>query len=99
MGVLKEIVESTPVVGQAIGFGRTAQRVYNSTTPVGAVASAVEGLFVDCLPPNIKYPIKCGVFVIQCGVAVASAANPITGPMSIGLAIGQATSILSEKIV
>jgi hypothetical protein len=99
MGLLTEAAKNTPVIGQAIGFSNTAVKVYNATSPATAVCAAVEGIFVDCMPPQVKYPVKCAILAAQMGLAVASATNPVTGPLTLSLAIGQATSILTEKIV
>ena len=53
-----QIIKQTPVVGSVYGFYRTASRVYDSTSPVGAVKEAVKGLVIDCTPPAIKYPVS-----------------------------------------
>lgn len=99
MGVLTSLVESTPVVGQTMGFVKTASKVYKATTPTAAATAAVEGIIIDCSPPVIKYPIKCTILVAQLCLAIGSASNPITGPMTASLVIGQATSILEERLL
>lgn len=50
------LVKQTPVVGSVYGFSKTATRVYDSSTPSGAVKTAIKGIFLDCTPPAIKYP-------------------------------------------
>ena len=52
-----QLVKQTPVVGSAYGFYKTASKVYNSTSPTGAVKEAVKRLVRDCIPPTIKYPV------------------------------------------
>lgn len=52
------IVRNIPVVLNAYGFVKTAKRVYNSTSLVGAVTAAVKGIVVDCSPPQVKYPLN-----------------------------------------
>lgn len=54
-----QLVKQTPVVGSVYGFYRTASKVYDSTSPGGAVKEAVKGLVLDCTPPTIKYPVLC----------------------------------------
>jgi hypothetical protein len=61
--------------------------------------AAVEGIIIECSPPIIRYPIKCTILVAQLCLAVGSATNPVTGPMAASLFIGQATSILEEKLL
>jgi hypothetical protein len=41
-----------------------ATRVYNITTPLGAVTAAVKGIALDCSPPVVKYPLKCGILAL-----------------------------------
>ena len=44
-----QLVKQTPIVGSAYGFYRTASKVYDSTSPAGAVKEAVKGLVLDCI--------------------------------------------------
>ena len=53
--MLNPLIKQVPVVGQAYGFTKTAMKVYNSTSPVEAAVSIID----DCVPPQIKYPVKC----------------------------------------
>ena len=52
-------------MGQAYGFTKTAMKVYNSTSPVKAVKVAAVSIIDDCAPPQIKYPVKCGYFLLK----------------------------------
>ena len=84
------LIKQVPVVGQAYGFTKTAMKVYNSTSPVEAVKVAAVSIIDDCLPPIIKYPVKCGIFVSQVVVAVSSGGNP----WAVAMAIGSARQII-----
>jgi len=46
-------------------------KVYNSTSPVKAVKVAVVSIIDDCAPPQIKYPVKCGILLAQVGLAAS----------------------------
>ena len=61
-------------------------KVYNSTSPVEAVKVAAVLIIDDCAPPQIKYPIKCGILLAQLGLAVSSGGNPWAVAMVIGSA-------------
>ena len=80
------IMSHIPVVSQVYGFTTTAMKVYNSTSPVEAVKVATISIIDDCAPPQIKYPVKCGIFIAQVGLAVASGGNPWAVTMAIGSA-------------
>ena len=60
-------------------------KVYNSTSPVEAVS-----IIDDCAPPQIKYPVKCGILAAQVGLAVSSGGNP----WAVAMAIGSARQII-----
>jgi len=59
---MDNLVENIPIIGQAQKFARLAKTVHNCTDPVEAS--------VDCLPPNIKYPLKCFTLAAQVVIAV-----------------------------
>lgn len=71
------IGNNMPLIGQFYGFTKTAIKVYNSTTPVGAVTTAVKGIVLDCSPPIIKYPIKCSILALQVALCVSTGGNPV----------------------
>jgi hypothetical protein len=58
------------------GLVNTATKVYNSTTPSGALICAVKGIVLDCTPPYVKYPALCAA-LLACGVATAATGNPL----------------------
>ena len=84
--MLNPLIKQVPVVGQAYGFTKTAMKVYNSTSPAEAVKVAAVSIIDDCAPPQIKYPVKCGILLAQVGLAVSSGGNPWAVAMVIGSA-------------
>mgnify|MGYP007080363500 CR=1 FL=1 len=62
----------------------------NSTSPIEAVKVAAVSIIDDCAPPEIKYPIKCGIFFAQVVLAVSSGGNP----WAVAMAIGSARQII-----
>jgi hypothetical protein len=85
-----ELINQVPVVGQAYGLTKTAMRVYNSTDPISAVKNATLSIIEDCAPPQVKYPIKCGILLAQLGLAISSGGNP----WAVAMAIGSARQII-----
>ena len=84
--MLNPFIKQVPVVGQAYGFTKTAMKVYNSTSPVEVAKVAARSIMDDCAPPQIKYPIKCGILLVQVGLAISSGGNTWSVAMAIGLA-------------
>ena len=84
--MIETIFKQIPVVSQAYGLAKTAMRVSESTDPVCAMKNATLTIVEDCTPPQIKYPIKCGVFLVQLGLAVSSGGNPWAVAMTLGSA-------------
>lgn len=87
-----DLIKHVPIVGQAYGFTMTALKIYNSTSPIGATSLAVKGILADCLPPEVKYPVKCGILLTQLIVACSAGGNPF----SVALAIGTARQIIDS---
>lgn len=79
--MLGSILKQVPVVGSVYGFTKAAMKVYNSTSPVGAVTVAGESILVDCTPPVIKYPILCAALAANGAVVVATGGNPLAVSM------------------
>ena len=73
--MVNPLIKQVPVVGQAYGFTKTAMKIYNSTSPVEAAKVAAISITDDCAPPQIKYPVKCGIFFTQVGLAISSESN------------------------
>jgi hypothetical protein len=71
-----ELIKQVPVISQAYGLTKTAMKVYNSTDPISAVKNATLSIIEDCAPPQVKYPIKCGILLAQLGLAISSGGNP-----------------------
>ena len=59
-------------------------KVYNLTLLVEAVKVAAVSIIDDCAPPQIKYPVKCGILLVQVGLAVLSGGNAWAVAMAIG---------------
>ena len=72
-----QLVKQTPVVGSLYGFYRTASKVYDSTSPGGAVKEAVKGLVLDCTPPTIQYPVLCASLLTTGAACVVTGGNPL----------------------
>eukprot|EP00617_Octactis_speculum_P027150 CAMPEP_0185753172 /NCGR_PEP_ID=MMETSP1174-20130828/11894_1 /TAXON_ID=35687 /ORGANISM="Dictyocha speculum, Strain CCMP1381" /LENGTH=69 /DNA_ID=CAMNT_0028430895 /DNA_START=1791 /DNA_END=2000 /DNA_ORIENTATION=- len=51
--------------------------IYTSTSPIEAVEKGLVGVFVNCTPPVIKYPILCGYLVGSAMVTVSTGGNPV----------------------
>jgi len=83
-------MKNAPVIGSFYGFTVTAIKVYNSTTPSGAIKTAVKGVILDCTPPVIKYPVLCAALLACCIATVTTGGNPLA--MS-------ATATIAEAIV
>jgi len=63
------------------------------STLIGRLITATGTKVVtNCLPPNIKYPLKCLVLIVQLGVSIGSGGAPI----SIALVLSSATYILED---
>ena len=86
--MLGPLMKNAPVIGSCYGFATTAVKVYNSTTPTGAIKTAVKGIVIDCTPPVIKYPALCAALA-TCGVAsFVTGGNPLV--VSATVTIGEA---------
>ena len=88
--MIETIVKQIPVVTQAYGLTKTAIRVSESTDPISALKNATLTIVDDCVPPQIKYPVKCGVFLAQLGFAISTGGNP----WAVGMTLGSARQIL-----
>ena len=88
--MINTFIKQVPVVGQAYSFTKTAMKVYNSTSPIEAVKIAAVSILDDCAPPQVKYPIKCGILAGQIGIAISSGGNP----WDVSLLIGSARQII-----
>ena len=68
-----KLIKQTPVIGSIYGFYRTASKLYDATTPAGAIKKAVKGVVIDCTPGSIKYP------VLRASLLTTGAACVVTG--------------------
>jgi hypothetical protein len=88
-----DIIEHIPIAGQAMKFARLAKTVHDCSDPTEASLKAVKGIIGDCLPPNIKYPLKCLALGTQFLVAINGGA-----PIGVALTIALGNQILEEKL-
>lgn len=72
-----QIIKQTPIVGFVYGFYRTANRVYDSSSPGGAIKETVKGLVIDCTPPAIKYSVLCASLLTTGVACIATGGNPL----------------------
>ena len=87
--IIEPLLKNAPILGSCYGFTKTAIKVYNSTTPTGAIKTAVKGIVLDCTPPVIKYPALCAALLGCCIAGLATGGNPlvISATVTIGEAI------------
>jgi len=71
------IIESLPIVGSCYGLVKTSVNVYTASSPVEAVQMGIVGVFLNCTPPVIKYPILCANLMVSGITAVATGGNPL----------------------
>jgi len=86
--IVGPLIKNAPVIGSCYGFATTAIKVYNSTTPSGAIKTAVKGVVLDCTPLVIKYPVLCAALVGCCIASIATGGNPLA--VSATVTIGEA---------
>jgi hypothetical protein len=85
--------EEIPVVGQSLKFARLAKNITNCTNPTEACLKAAKLIMIDCLPPHVKYPLKCAAL----GIQIVIAANGGT-PIAIALVLALSNQILEEHV-
>jgi hypothetical protein len=86
--IVGPLLKNAPVIGSCYGFAQTSIKVYNSTTPSGAIKTAVKGVVLDCTPPVIKYPALCAALAGCCIASVATGGNPLA--VSATVTLGEA---------
>lgn len=85
--------KNAPILGSAIGFGKAALRLYNSTNYVEAVPRAIVEIVIDCSPPHVKYPVRCLGILLKV-VLVASTGGTAFTP---ALLVMAGTELLEHK--
>ena len=75
--MIGNIISNVPILGSCYGLLKTSINVYSSSSPVEAVQTGIIGIFVNCTPPVIKYPILCAHLAGSAVVTIASGGNPI----------------------
>jgi len=91
-----EFVKYLPIGAQVYQFTVVAEIISKATNPVVAVFSGLKLIGQSCLPPSVKYPLKCLLLIGQIGVGIyTGGAGTI---LSTTLAIGSARQILEEYL-
>ena len=75
--LISQLAKQTPVVGSVYGFYKTASKVYDSSSPGGAIKEAVKGLVLDCTPPTIKQPVLCASLLASGAACLVTGGNPL----------------------
>ena len=71
------IVESIPIVGSCYGLVKTSIKIYTASSPVEAVQIGLIGVFLNCTPPVIKYPVLCAHLMVSGITTVSTGDNPL----------------------
>jgi len=93
---LISVLKAAPVVMQAESFTEVAKNVTNCTNPYSASLTAVKVIAVECIPPKVKYPIKCTILGLQIIAAVNT--GGLSSVAATALTIATATQVLEEMI-
>jgi len=93
---LISVFRAAPVLMQAESFAEAAKNVTNCTNPYSASLTAIKIIAVDCLPPIVKYPVKCTILGLQIIAAVNT--GGLTSVASTALTLATATQVLEEMI-
>jgi hypothetical protein len=75
--VIGTVISNIPIVGSLYGLVKTSMNVYTSTSPIEAVQNGLVGVFLNCTPPAIKYPILCSYLLGSAVVTVSTGGNPV----------------------
>lgn len=92
--IVKETFKKSPPAMGANRLGDSAMKPTNHTSPFYATLSAPKLLVEACLPPNIKYPVKCTIFALQLGMCICSGRT--TSILSTTLTLATARQIIEE---
>lgn len=84
--MIGRLLRNAPVIGSCYGFATTAAKVYNSSTPSGAIKIAIKGVVLDCTPPVIKYPALCAALAACCIASLATGGNPLAVSATVTIA-------------
>ena len=71
------IFESIPIVGSCYGLAKTSVNIYTASSPVEAVQIGLIGVFLNCTPPVIKYPVLCAHLMVSGIATVSTGGNPL----------------------
>jgi len=65
-------IAEVSVGAAATALGKDVMNFSNSTSPIGIISDVSIRLVDVCMLPNIKYPVKCAIFLANCTYAVFS---------------------------
>lgn len=94
LNVIESTIEFVPVLFQSKGFASKAMEIYNTTNPITASFTALRVIVNVCLPPNVKYPVKCLIFFSQVGLCVYTGGT--ASVLTFATTVASARQILEE---
>lgn len=94
--LILESANLLPVTLQSYSFSQESMALTNSTNPVQATLSAMMLIVDACLPPNIKYPVKCLALAAQ--LIVCASASGTASAFSAATTVASARQIIKEML-
>ena len=80
-----ELASNAAVMAQGYKFSQIAMNVTKLADPTAASITLVKKIAIECLPPQVKYPVKCAIFALQCCVVLNSSPLMITSATAVAL--------------
>ena len=80
-----DLASNAAVVAQGYKFSQIAMNVTKVADPTAAAVTLVKKIAIECLPPQIKYPVKCAIFALQCCVVFNSPAVLISSATALAI--------------
>ena len=77
------IVESIPILGSCYGLVKTSINIYTASSSVEAVQIGLIGVFLNCTPPVIKYPVLCAHLMVSGITTVSTGGNPLAVALTV----------------
>lgn len=81
-----DLLSGSAVLAQGYKFSQTAVNVTKLADRTAASIRFVKKIAIECLPPQIKYPLKYTIFFLQCGVVFYSPAKLIPSATAFAVA-------------
>lgn len=98
MGILRNLVKSSPVVGQAVTFYDIGKNVTKLTEPDRAVIESLKIIGEECIPVPFKLSWECAMLLAEIGASIALISDPVTGTFSVSIAIASATRVIARRL-